>query len=102
QTQQMISDYCLRSGEPVSVLFANKATFVAGQLLRGARSAHEAAAELGALLERLGGSELTIAREITREDCMAFAEQISHYHRTGNASQFRLPPRISLRPVSDV
>jgi hypothetical protein len=101
QTHQMIGEYCLRSGSNVSVLFADKATFVAGQLLKGNRGAYEAAAELGALLERLGGSELSIARDLTREDCLAFAEQVSIYHRTGNASQLRLPPKIHLRQVAD-
>src|SRR5688572_7200834 len=81
QTHQMIGEYCLRSGGSVSVLFADKATFVAGQLLKGNRGAYEAAAELGALLERIGGSELQISRDMTREDLNAFAEQISLFHR---------------------
>jgi hypothetical protein len=101
QCHQMIGDYCLRSGSNVSVLFAHKATFVAGQLLKGNRGAYEAAAELGELLERLGGSELHILRDITREDLNAFAEQISLYHRNGNAAQFRIPPRMHLRRVAD-
>src|SRR5262245_48426376 len=101
QTQQLIAEYALRSGSNVSVLFAHKATFVAGQLLKGNRSAYIAAAELGELLERLGGSELHIARYITREECNAFAEQISVFHRTGNAAQVRLPPKIQLRKVAD-
>jgi hypothetical protein len=101
QCHHMIGDYCLRSGSNVSVLFAHKATFVAGQLLKGNRGAYEAAAELGELLERLGGSELHIARDITREDLHAFAEQISHYHRSGNVGQVRLPPKMHLRRVAD-
>ncbi|MBX3216975.1 MAG: hypothetical protein KF850_33390, partial [Labilithrix sp.] len=101
QTHQMIGEYCLRSGSNVSVLFADKATFVAGQLLKGNRGAYEAAAELGDLLERLGGSELHISRDITREELNAFAELISHYHRTGSASQVRLPPKMHLRRVAD-
>lgn len=101
QTHQIIGEYCLRSGSNVSVLFADKATFVAGQLLKGNRGAYEAAAELGDLLERLGGSELHISRDITREDLNAFAEQISLYHRTGNASQIRIPPKMHLRRVAD-
>lgn len=101
QTHQMIGEYCLRSGSNVSVLFADKATFVAGQLLKGNRGAYEAAAELGDLLERLGGSELHISRDITREELNAFAELISHYHRTGSAAQLRLPPKMHLRRVAD-
>ncbi len=102
QTHQIIGEYCLRSGSNVSVLFAEKATFVAGQLLKGNRGAYDAAAELGALLERMGGSELHISRDITREDLNAFAEQVSLYHRTGNASQIRVPPKMHLRRVADV
>jgi hypothetical protein len=102
QTHQLIGEYCLRSGSNVSVLFAERATFVAGQLLKGNRGAYEAASELGALLERIGGSELHISRDVTREDLLAFAEQISLFYRTGNAAQLRLPPKIHLRRVADV
>jgi hypothetical protein len=99
QTHQMIGEYCLRSGSNVSVLFAHKATFVAGQLLKGNRGAYEAAAELGDLLERIGGSELHIGRDITREELNVFAEQVSLHYRTG--SQVRLPPKMQLRRVAD-
>lgn len=101
QTHQMIGEYGLRSGSNVNVFFADKATFVAGQLLKGNRGAYEAAADLGQLVQRLGGSDLQIAREITREDLRAFAEQVSLVHRTGNASQLRLPPTIIVRQVTD-
>jgi tetratricopeptide (TPR) repeat protein len=101
QTHQMIGDYCLRSGSDVNVLFADKATFVAGQLLKGSRGVYENAAELGALLERLGGSELLIHHEVSRDELNAFAEQISVFHRTGSAAQVRIPPRIKLRAVAD-
>lgn len=101
QTHQIIGDYCLRSGSNVSVLFAHKAIFVAGQLLKGSRSAYEAATELGELLERLGGSDLYIQRDVTREELLAFAEQISHSYRSA-AGSFRSPtPKIRLRQVAD-
>ncbi|MBX3233827.1 MAG: hypothetical protein KF837_41270, partial [Labilithrix sp.] len=101
QTHQMIGEYGLRSGSNVSVLFAEKATFVAGQLLKGNRGAYEAATDLGAILERFGGSELHIARDITREELHQFAEQISIMHRSGNAAQVRLPRSMQLRQVAD-
>lgn len=101
QTHQMIGEYCLRSGSNVSVLFADKATFVAGQLLKGNRGAYESAAELGALLERMGGSELHIARDITREELHQFAEGVSMMHRSGNPSAARLPRSMQLRKVAD-
>lgn len=101
QTHQIIGDYCLRSGTNVNALFAHKAVFVAGQLLKGSRGAYEAASELGDILERLGGSELFIQRDVTREELLAFAEQISIGFRSAPGT-FRSPtPKIRLRPVSD-
>ena len=100
QTHQMIGDYGLRSGSNITMLFQDKVTFVAGQLLKGNRGAYEAAAELGPMFERMGGSEVHIARDITREDLRQFAEQISLVHRTGSASQVRLPTTIALRQVA--
>lgn len=101
QTHQIIGDYCLRSGTNVNALFAHKAVFVAGQLLKGSRGAYEAASELGDILERLGGSELFIQRDVTREELLAFAEQISIGFRSAPGT-FRSPtPKIRLRPVAD-
>lgn len=100
QTHQMIAEYCLRAGTNVNVLFAHKAVFVAGQLLKGSRGTYDAAAELGEMFERFGGSDLSISRDVTREELLALAEQISICHRTGG--QFRSPsPKIRLRPVTD-
>ena len=100
QTHQIIGDYCLRSGSNVNVMFAHRAIFVAGQLLKGSRSTYEAATELGELFERLGGSELYIQRDVTREELLAFAEQISTSYR--GVGQFRSPtPKIRLRAVAD-
>ncbi len=100
QTHQIIGDYCLRSGSNVNVMFAHRAIFVAGQLLKGSRSTYEAATELGELFERLGGSELYIQRDVTREELLAFAEQISSSYR--GVGQFRSPtPKIRLRAVAD-
>lgn len=101
QTHQIIGDYCLRSGSNVNVMFAHKAIFVAGQLLKGSRGTYEAATELGELFERFGGSELSIQRDLTREELLAFAEQISLSYR-GSAGSFRSPtPKIRLRVVAD-
>ena len=101
QTHQIIGEYCLRSGSNVSVLFADKAAFVAGQLLKGSRSAYDFAAELGDLLTKLGGAELHIQRDITREECLQFAEAVSSFYRTGSAANVRLPAKMRLRAVSD-
>ncbi len=99
QTHQIIGDYCLRSGSNVSVLFAHKAVFVAGQLLKGSRFTYDAASELGELFERIGGSELSIARDLTREELLAFSEQISRVYR--GLSFLSPTPKIRLRPVND-
>lgn len=103
QTHQIIGDYCLRSGSNVSVLFADKATFVAGQLLKGNRGAYDSAQKLGELFYQMcGASDLFIQRDITREELYAFAEQISHFYRQGASAQFRSPTnKIRLRPVND-
>jgi len=99
QTHQIIGDYCLRSGSNVSVLFAHKAVFVAGQLLKGSRFTYDAASELGELFERIGGSELSIQRDLTREELLAFSEQISRVYR--GLSYIPPTPKIRLRPVND-
>lgn len=101
QTHQMIGEYCLRAGTNVSILFAHKAVFVAGQLLKGSRSTYEAASELGDIFDRLGGADLGIQRDVTREELRAFAEQISIGFRSAPGT-FRSPtPKIRLRPVTD-
>jgi hypothetical protein len=102
QTYETIQEYCLRSGTHVSILFANKAVFVGGQLLRGSRAVYENAVELGAILERLGGSEVVIARELNRDDLVALAEAFSGVHRAGSTTGFSSPtPRFTLRRVRD-
>ncbi|HEY8079463.1 MAG TPA: hypothetical protein VIF62_35275 [Labilithrix sp.] len=101
QTHQIISDYCLRAGFAINVLFAEKAVFVAGQLLKGSRGVYEAAAELGEIFARLGGQELFIDRGLTRDELFGVAEQISIGFRSASHA-FRSPtPKVRLRPVTD-
>ena len=52
----------------VSVLFAQRAVFVAGQLLKGSRTTYDSANELGATLEWCGGSELSIDKDVTQAE----------------------------------
>jgi hypothetical protein len=96
---RLVHDYGLYAGGDVNVLFARRAVFLAGQLLRASRAEYEAADELGALLERVGGSELTIARDVTVDDLRAFAETTSEALRGG--PYHATTPRIRLRPVAD-
>lgn len=101
QSHQTISDYCLRSGGHVNVLFAHRAVFVAGQLLKGSRGIYESAGELGELLQWCGGQELTITRDVTLEDLRGFAEAISGALHTERGS-FKSPcPHIRLKLVAE-
>jgi HD-GYP domain-containing protein (c-di-GMP phosphodiesterase class II) len=100
-TQALIQDYGLRSGSNVNILFAKRAVFVAGQLLKGSRSTYEMASELGEIIEWCGGAELSIARDLTQEELRAFAEALSQATR-GERGKFRSPSaKIRLRPVAD-
>ena len=102
QTHQIIGEYCLRAGTSVTILFAQKAVFIAGQLLKGSRATYEAASELAELLEWCGGSELSIARDVTQPELLAFAEAISAAMRAEKGRGLRSPsPKIRLRPVGD-
>ncbi len=102
QTHQAIVEYALRAGNNVNVLFAHRAIFVSGQLLKGSRSTYDAATELGEILEWCGGSELTIQREVTPAELHAFAESISVALRSEKGRGYRQPsPRIGLRAVAD-
>ncbi len=101
QTVAIVGDYCLRSGTNLNILFAHKAAFITGQLLKGSRGVYQLAAELGEIFEWLGGSELVMQRDISREEMLAFAEEISRCMRTERGS-FRSPtPKIRLRQVAD-
>ncbi len=101
QTHELITDYCLRAGGNVNVLFADRAIFVAGQLLKGSRLTYESARELGAILEASGAAEITVQRDVTKDDLRAFAEAFSSSLRGGKQRSFRSPsPRIKLRAVN--
>lgn len=101
QTVAIVADYCIRSGANLNILFAHKAAFITGQLLKGSRGVYQLASELGEIFEWLGGSELIMQRDISREEMLAFAEEISRCMRTERGS-FRSPsPKIRLRKVAD-
>ncbi len=102
QTHQIIGEYCLRAGANVTVLFAHKAVFIAGQLLKGSRGTYEAATELAEIMEWCGGSELSISRDVTQSELLQFAEAISAALRGEKGRAFRSPtPKIKLRAVGD-
>ncbi|MDB4992871.1 MAG: Translation initiation factor 2 [Myxococcaceae bacterium] len=101
QTYQAINDYCLRSGMHVNVLYAQKAVFVAGQLLRGTRAIYDSALELGSILDWCGGSELTIMKDVTSDELLEFAEAISKAMRSGRNTFSSPTPKIRVRPVNE-
>ena len=76
QTHEALVEYGLRSGAHFNVLFASKAVFVGGQLLKGSRAAYEAATELGDILEWCGGSDLTVQKDVAQREVQLFAEAV--------------------------
>ncbi|MBI2892244.1 MAG: tetratricopeptide repeat protein [Deltaproteobacteria bacterium] len=101
-THSGIQEYCLRSGMAVNVLFAQRAVFVAGQLLKGSRGIYDSATELGEMLAWCGGSELTIQREVTQAELRSFAQAVNVALRGEEGKGLGgISPRIRLRPVSE-
>jgi HD-GYP domain-containing protein (c-di-GMP phosphodiesterase class II) len=102
QTHAAIVEYGLRAGTNVNILFAQKAVFVAGQLLKGNRATYDQASELGDILEWCGGSELLVQRDVTPQELYQFGEAISIALRSEKGKGYRAPsPRIRLRAVAD-
>jgi hypothetical protein len=97
-----VVDYGLRAGAPLNVLFASKAVFVGGQLLKGSRAAYEMATELGEILEWCGGSDLTIQKDVTQKEVELFAEAVGAALKGAKGASYRaVSPRIRLRAVTD-
>jgi len=102
QTHALVGEYGLRSDGNVNILFAERAVFVAGQLLKGSRQVYEAATELGQMLDWCGGAELTVQRDVTAAELKDFAEAIAQGLRVEKAAAFRsASTKIRLRPVND-
>jgi hypothetical protein len=102
QTHAAIMEYGLRAGTNVCILFAEKAVFVSGQLLKGDRATYEQASELGGIMEWCGGAELLIQRDVTAPELHQFAEAISVALRSAKREGYSPPsPRIRLRAVAD-
>jgi HD-GYP domain-containing protein (c-di-GMP phosphodiesterase class II) len=102
QTHGAIVEYGLRAGTNVNILFAQKAVFVSGQLLKGNRATYEQASELGDIIEWCGGSELLIQRDVTAPELHKFAEAISVALRSEKGRGYQAPsPKIRLRAVAD-
>lgn len=101
QTHKLVVEYCLHAGTHLSVLFANKVILVGGQILKGSRSAYDAAMDLGEILSWCGGAELAIARDITINELRDFADALAAAQRNRRTEEFQSPTRkIRLRAVS--
>lgn len=95
-----LSGYLRRAEGPFRLGFALPEVLLDGQLLRGTRAAYEAAYELGRQLEELGGTELTIAPELTSADFTRVVEAIGKARR--DVAEFSSPsPAFVLRASSD-
>ena len=102
QTHQQITEYGLRAGMHINILFAQRAVFVAGQLLKGSYKTYEMATELGDMLEWCGGQELTIQRDISVQELYSLAEALSVATRNEKGRGLQLgTEKIRLRPVAD-
>jgi hypothetical protein len=102
QGHAIIQDYCLRSGMNVNILFAHKAIFVAGQLMKGSRAIYDMASELGDILEWCGGAELTVTRDASRDHLFMFSEAIRQGMRNERGRGVQLPANtVRLRPVTE-
>jgi hypothetical protein len=102
QTHKLVVEYCLHAGTHLSVMFAGKVILVGGQILKGSRSAYEAAMDLGEILSWCGGSELAIARDITIKELKAFSDALAAAQRGRRTDAFESPTRkIRLRAVSE-
>jgi len=101
QTHKLVVEYCLHAGTHLTVLFAGKVVLVGGQILKGSRSAYDAALDLGEILSWCGGAELAIARDITMKELKAFSDALSEAQRGRRTDSFESPTRkIRLRAVS--
>lgn len=91
-----LSGYLRRADAPFRLGFALPEVLLGGALLRGTRTAYEAAYELGRQLEELGGSELTVAVDLTADKFAEVVQTIAAARR--DQSEFSSPtPSFVLR-----
>lgn len=97
---ESVREYQLKAGEPAVLFFARGVVFFGGEPLKAARSVYDAALELGAWLERCGGSELAFARDATTADLRNLALAIVGAQRGRSFADVEIA-RVRLRQVSD-
>lgn len=77
QTHRIVTDFGATVGGYVSITFVEGTIFVCGQLLRASRMIYESATEFGRLLARCGASEITLTADVTIDDLLKFATELS-------------------------
>ncbi|MCA9591788.1 MAG: hypothetical protein KC776_00715 [Myxococcales bacterium] len=101
QTVEAIQAFAAQTNDPLSLLFARGTVFVAGQLLKASRTEYEAALELGAMVEKLGLSEIVIQPDVDRSDLTELARLFQPGAEVDVEGGMLEPtPRIRLRRVS--
>jgi hypothetical protein len=102
QSYGILRDFSEMAGGSASVTFVDQSIFVCGQLLRASRMVYESASELGALLERCGVSEVSLAADVARDDLAALAAATAGALRGSTALLDQKIPHITLRRVDSV
>ncbi|MFO0567235.1 MAG: hypothetical protein U0263_16375 [Polyangiaceae bacterium] len=101
QTAEALRGFGSATGEPLTLLFARSTVFVAGHLLKASRGEYENALELGAMVRKLGVSEVLIETDANRADLTALARlfQQGAAART-DTGVIEPSPRVRLRYVN--
>jgi curved DNA-binding protein CbpA len=101
-TAACLADYTLRAGEGVTLFFARGVVFFGGEPLKAPRAVYDSAIELAEIIERLGGSEIAFAPNISLADLRAFVQAVVKTLRDAGTrfDDFELP-RVRVRAVSD-
>jgi hypothetical protein len=94
-------EYRLKAADSVAYFFAKGVVFFSGEPLKASRSVYESALELGAMMKRCGGSELSFAPDVGAEDLRSFVVAVTRTLREPMTkfSDFDVP-RVRLREVS--
>jgi HD-GYP domain-containing protein (c-di-GMP phosphodiesterase class II) len=101
-TAACLAEYALRAGEGVTLFFARGVVFFGGEPLKAPRAVYDAAIELAEIIDRLGGSEIAFAPNVSLADLRAFVQAVVKTLRDAGTrfDEFELP-RVRVRAVSD-
>ena len=100
QTVEALRGFGAATGEALTLLFARNTVFVAGHLLKASRGEYENALELGAMIHRLGVSEVMIEADANRADLTALARLFQQKDARAENGVIEPSPRIRLRYVN--